>query len=261
MKFTTLAVAALLAAVSATAGVTYDFHSETSGMQQVTIDGKASVEGANVRMNVARGDGVMFKDGATMISRDGGKTLAIYDPNAKTYFEISLDQMMASVADVLKSSMVKIAFTHPSVTLKDGGDGGTIEGFPTQKAILDASVDINIDAMGQTMTSKMSMHSESWTTDKLAGTTPNFFQQRTLATGVDALDTLIAAQSKSLQGRFPLKQVTTVHVLQGGQDIATTTTATVTNVKQKALVAAVFAAPEGYTRVDNPLEAMEKRKM
>ena len=65
--------------------------------------------------------------------------------------------------------------------------------------------------------------------------------------------------SASLKGRFPLKQVTTVHLVQNGHDIATTTTATVSNIKQKAIDAATFAAPEGYTRVDNPLEAMKKR--
>src|SRR5438874_306055 len=75
----------LFAAASSFAGVTYDFRSETTGMQESTVDGNVAVEGPNLRMTVARGDGMMFKNGSTMISRDGGKTLAVYDPAAKTY--------------------------------------------------------------------------------------------------------------------------------------------------------------------------------
>ena len=246
-------------AASSFAGVTYDFHSETTGLQQMTVDGNVAVEGPNVKMLVSRGDGMMFKDGATLLSRDGGKTLAVYDPSAKTFFEIGFDDMTASLAGVLKNAMVKISFDNPAVNLKDAGDGGTLEGYPTAKSLLDATIDINIDAMGQTITSKMSLHTESWTTDKLGATALNIFQQRNVRTGIDALDNLIAAQSASLKGRFPLKQVTTVHLVQNGNDIATTTTATVSNIKQRAIDAAAFAAPVGYSRVDNPLEAMKRR--
>src|SRR5204862_7298100 len=129
-----------------------------------------------------------------------GKTLAVYDPAARTFFEIGLDDMAASMASVLKNAMVKISFDNPKVNLKDAGNGGALEGYPTQKSLLDATIDLNIDAMGQTMTSKMSLHSESWTTDKLGATALNIFQQRSVRTGIDALDKLIAAQSASLTG-------------------------------------------------------------
>ena len=65
--------------------------------------------------------------------------------------------------------------------------------------------------------------------------------------------------SSALNGRFPLKQITAVHVLANGQDMTTTTTAAVSNVKQQPVDAGTFATPAGYSRVDNPLERMSKR--
>jgi hypothetical protein len=258
MKRLALLTVCFFVAASSFAGVTYDFHSETTGLQQMTVDGNVAAEGPNVKMLVSRGDGMMFKDGATLLSRDGGKTLAVYDPSAKTFFEIGLDDMTTSMAGMLKNAMVKISFDNPAVNLKDAGNGGALEGYPTEKSLLDATIDINIDAMGQTMTSKMSLHSESWTTDKLGATALNIFQQRNVRTGIDALDKVIEAQSSSLEGRFPLKQMTTVHLIQNGHDVSTTTTTSVTNIKQKALDASTFAALAGYRRVDSPIEAMKK---
>ena len=253
VKQSIVAAAFLFAAASLFAGVTYDFHSETVGLQQTTLDGSIAADGPNLRMTVTTGDGFLFKDGATVLSRDGGKTVAVFDPSSKTYFEIPFQTMTSSLGNVLKSTGVKLTFDNPTLTVKEAGDGGAVEGFPTKKTLIDASINMNVDAMGQTMTSKVAMHSESWTTDKLDPASTALFQQGSVVTGIEGLDKLVAAQSASVKGRFPLKQVTTVHIVQNGQDITSTTTATVSNVKQKALDAAVFTAPEGYTKVDNPL--------
>jgi hypothetical protein len=248
-----------IVAVPLFAGVTYDFRSETAGLQQMTLDGSVAVDGRNLKMTITNGDGMMFKSGSMVLSHNGGKTLSVFDPSSKSYYDLSVDAMMAGVADALKSAMVKLSFDNPKVTVKDAGDGGTLEGFPTHKMLLDASITLNIDAMGQTMSSKLTMHSESWTTDKVDPSAINIFQQRGALTGIEGLDKLIEAQSAPFSGRFPLKQVTTVHIEQNGHDLATTTTATVSNVKQKPLDAAIFAAPAGYARVENPMKKPSAR--
>jgi hypothetical protein len=259
MKFSAFA-AFLLAAAPSFAGVTYDFHSEATGLQQITIDGSVAVEGTSTKMSVSRGDGMMFKSGSVVLSRDGGKTIDVYDAGSKTYYELSLDQLSAFMGGALKGSGIKMDFVNPSVKVTDGGDGGTIESLPTKKSALDASIELKIDAMGQTMSSKMTMHSDLWTTDKLSAAAMNVFQQRNLQTGIEALDKLIAAQAAALNGRFPLKQVTSVHISANGQDMVTTTTAMVSNIKQTTLDASAFAPPEGYTRVDNPIDRMMKTR-
>jgi len=200
-------------------------------------------------MSMVHGDGLVFKDGTTLLSRDGGRTLAVYDASAKTFFEIGLDDLTASAAGMLKNLPVKIDFSNPVVRVQKAEAGRRVEGYPAEKSVVDATIDINIDMSGRKMTSKMTMHSENWTTGAL-GVGANIFQQRNVRTGIDALDKLIAAQSSSLEGRFPLKQMTTVHLTQNGHDVSTTTTTSVTNIKQTALDARTFAAPVGYKRVE-----------
>ena len=223
-----LFIALVFSAVNVFAGITYDFHSDTTGLQQMVLAGAVAAEGPNMKMTIASGDGMMFKSGSIVLSRDGGKTLSIFDPATKTYYEMPLQEMLGGAADMLKNSAMKVSFGNPLVTVQEAGDGGKIEGFPTRKMLVDASVDINIDAMGQKMNSRLSMHSESWTTDRIDPNAANIFQQQGVRTGIEALDKLIEGQAAAFKGRFPLKQVSTVHITQNGRDLATTTTATVT---------------------------------
>ena len=250
--------ACFLAAASSFAGLTYDFRSATTGMQQGVVDGTVAVEGPDVRMSMVHGDGIVFKDGTVVISRDGGNRLAVYDAAAKTYFEIALDDLASTAARMLGNLPVRIEFSNPVVSVQRGQAGSRVDGYPAEKSVITATVDITID-MGQKLSSKLSMRSESWTTAAFGAVDGNLFQQRNVSTGIAALDTVIAAQTAPLKGRFPLRQTTTVHLIQSGSDISSTTTTSVTNIKQMALAASTFAPPAGYTRVDNPLRAMKKR--
>ena len=250
--------AAILFAYSAFAGMTYKVQSATSGFRSVTMLGTVTVDGSRMRMDISNGDKLLFKDNSIVFSTDGGKTMTVVDPSTKTYYEMQLDQLISGAGSLLKGNpMIKISFENPKVTVRDGGDGGTIEGYPTHKSTLDASYDIVIDAMGTQMTSHMQMTTESWTTDQLSSEFSNFLQAKNMRTGVEALDKLIEAQSTALKG-FPLKQISSVKTNQNGRDMTMTTTATVTDIVKKDIDAAQFTLPDGYTKVDDPLSKMVK---
>ena len=251
--------ALLFSSVAAFGGVTYDFRSESTGAQEMTVDGSVAADGSNFRMTIDHGDPYFFRSGAVVLSRDGGKTVTVFDPASKTYYEMPIEQLTAGIAALQSGSGITITFANPTSSVTDGGAGEAIEGLPTQKTRIDGSIVMTMDAMGQKINTRISMQSENWTTDKLSAAAMNVFQQRALRTGIDALDKLFESQAASLKGRFPLKQVTTVTMTQNGHAMTATTVATVTNIKQKALDAAAFAAPAGYTKTDNPVEAMKKR--
>jgi len=246
--------AALLVASTAFAGLTYKTQSSTTGFHSVTITSTVMVDGSRVRMDVAKGDNMMFKDNSIVLSSDGGKTMTVLDPSTKNYYDIQLDQVLGNTNSMLKNlgDMVKVSFDNPQVSIRDAGEGGMIEGFPTHKFIVDASYDMNINAMGQKMKTHLAMNTESWTTDQLAAEMSTFLQMRGIRTGVESLDKLIEAQSSGMRG-FPLKQVSTVHVVQGTSDIVMNTTSTVTNIEKKAVDGSLFAMPSGYTKVDDPV--------
>src|SRR4029077_781126 len=227
----------LTATTSALAGVTYKVQSATNGLRNVTIAGTVAVDGPRMRMDVTTGDNLLFKDNSIVLSGDGGKTMTVFDPATKTYYEIQLDQMSgAATAGLQSNPMFKVAFENPTVAIRDEGDGEPIEGYRTHKSVLNASYNIAIDAMGQKISSHLDMKTESWTTDQLSGELANFLQQRGIRTGIAEIDKLIDAQSGAVKG-FPLKQVSTVKVNQGSSDVTMTTVATVSNIEKKDIAA------------------------
>jgi hypothetical protein len=256
-----IAALCLAAVANAFAGVTYDFRMHTTGTQEMTISGSVLSDGQRLRMEVDRGDGRVFRDGAIVLSRDGGKSLLVFHPPSKTYFEMQMDDMTKVAASALKSPLLEVTFDAPKASLHDHGDGGAIEGLPTRKMSMDATINIKIDGgIGQPLTSSLIMHSDNWSTDKIDPAARNLFVMSNPRTGIEALDKVMDAQAAAFIGRFPLKQVTSVRFKSSaGPEQVSTTTATVTKVRQRAIDAKVFEDPKGYRKVENPIEALTKR--
>jgi hypothetical protein len=250
----------LAAALPAAAGVSYKIESVTSGLQSARIAGSVVVDGSKMRIDFTSGDGMLLKSDSILLTADGGKTVQVYDPTTKTYFELPVDQLFGNTLAALKSAgdMVKISFDNPNAAAKDEGDGPAVAGYPTRKSHLDASFDINVDAMGQKITSHITLTAERWTTDKLPAAAMNVLMGESLHTGIEAVDKLVAAQ-ESLPKGFVLKQVSTLHVIQGTQDLVSTSTSSVTEIETKQIAADRFTPPAGYSKTASPIEKMLKR--
>jgi len=254
-------IAVLFAAVaqSAMAGLSYRIDSTTTGTQERKLSGLVEVEGSKFRMNVDKGDGMVFPDSSYVISTNGGHTLSVVDPAAKTYFEMPLDQLAGGVGAMMQQMGDKVKFTtsDPKVDVKDLGAGETIEGYATRKKSVDTSYDMNVEVMGQKMTISMSMATQSWVTDQLSMNFASFLQTGELRTGMPDIDKIIAAQAKGVTG-FPLKQVANVHIQQNGMDMNMTTTTNVSSIQKKTIADSEFVVPAGFTKVDSPIEKMMK---
>jgi hypothetical protein len=260
MKHFFTAAAVLAIASTAFAGLNYKVQSSSTGLQNTTIVGTVSVEGSHLRMDVTKGDNTLFKDNDIVLSNDGGRTMSVLNPSTHNYFDLQLDQLLGAGGSLLQSfgGLVKMSFNNPHVEVRDGGAGGTIEGYPTHKYVLDAAYDLAIDAMGQKITSHFTMNTETWTTEQLSSEMSTFIQARGLRTGVEAIDRLIEAQSNGLHG-FPLKQVSTVHVAQSGNDMTMVTTSSVTDIQRRTIDPSQFTMPADYTKVDDPFTRLMKQ--
>jgi len=246
MKSTLISALIALAALPATAGLTYDFHTSTTGMQASEQRGHVSVDGANVRMEFTAGDGAMIGNGAVMLTHNGGTTIAVLDPEAKTYWEVDVAKLTAGpLANML-------AMTNQKVNVKDAGDGGALESFPTRHKIVTASADMSIGGGPAAMHFELTM--ESWATKKIPTDAAAFLQRRLGNTGLPMLDKLIAAQSESVKG-FPLKQITYMKVT-GPASMEMTSTTTVSNVKKATVAPAQFEIPKDYKKTESPLDKM-----
>jgi len=253
-----VAILVLMVAGSAFAGLTYEVQTQSNGAASVGVSGRVVLDGTHLRMDVVKGDSMMFNDGAIVLSSDGGQTMSVYDPAAKHYYNLRLDSMLSSAMSMLQAAGtgLKVSFSNPQVSVRDGGDGGTLDGYPTHRYVIDASYDITLDAMGNKMNMHTTMTTESWTTDRISTEFLPFIQMHGIHTGIAALDTMLDAQRSAVKG-FPLKQVSTVHSGRLGQEAMTiVNTVTVSHVQEKAIDPAQFTSPAGYTKVDDPITAM-----
>lgn len=240
-------------AFAASGGTSYQLTSTTTGTVASGLAGEVKVEGAVMRMDVRRGDGVLFRNGSIVISRDGGRTLAVYDPSKRTYYELSLDELVASTSAALKVGGLEIEVRNPKVNVRNAGSGGVVEGLPTQRVRVESSytVDLGVAAM------QIATTSESLLTDRLPASLATFLQQSAARTGIPSVDKLLAAQSAAMKG-FPLKQVTTMRIGTGGRVITSVSTTTVTAIRHRVIAPAELAAPAGYRKVASPLKAKLK---
>ena len=238
----------------AVAGLTYDFTSTTTGIANQTIAGSVRAEGTGMRVDITTGDGALFENGSFAVSTNGGKTMSVVTPSKKTYYELDLSGLLGGADTLFKQlgDNVKLDVKNPKVAVTGGGPGGTLEGFPTKKSTVTSAYDMAIEGLGAPMSIRMELTTDVWWTDGISSNFTNFLQMRGFRTGIAAVDRLIEAEAGAIAG-FPLKQVTTTRVSFAGNDMRSTSTSTVKNVKQTAVPASAFAVPEGFAKVASPL--------
>ncbi|HUP64831.1 MAG TPA: DUF4412 domain-containing protein [Thermoanaerobaculia bacterium] len=258
MKRLLHAAVILLVCTPAFAGLRYEFSSVTSGKGGGNMIGAASVEGSNMRLEIRKGDNILFKDSSVVLSSDGGKTLTILDPKSKTYYELPLEETFKAVAGAFKAMgpMMKMSFDNQKVDVTPAVDGGEIQGYPTRKHVVNVKYDMNVRVMGMKTSSTVDMTTESWITDKIAADQATFVQAKTLRTGVEDIDRLIETQMTAATG-FPLKSIVTTTTTQGKKSETSTTTMEVSKIEQAAIPASQFEVPAGYSKTDSPMAGLE----
>ena len=236
-------------AAPAGAGIRYRFDSVTTGAQNSRLTGVAESEGKSFRMTVEHGDGLLFRDGTIVLSKDGGATVTVVNPGLESYTTLNLDQLLGGATTLFKQIAT---LRDPKVDVRDAGDGGIVAGLKTTKTIANSSADIDLDVMGKKSAMRITVSSTTWATTEIPADAGAFLQRRTSQTGIDQLDKIIAAHTTGAKG-FPLRQVTTVHIIQGSRDQATTTTTTVSGIERKPIAAKEFEVPAGYRKIENPI--------
>lgn len=256
-RATLLFITLLVTASSLFAGLAYDFESTTTGAGARTMSGSVRVEGSNVRLVMAKGDGVLFKDGSIIVSTNGGKTLAVADPSTKSYYDLNLGEILGDASGIMKQFGGSFEIQNPRVVVRDRGAAGKVEGYPVKRSILDSSYDMTVKVVGQKMPMKINMSTEVLWTDDLGSQYTNFLQMQGMRTGIEAVDKVISAQTGSIRG-FPLRQTTTTRIVMNGNTMTSTATSKVRRIQKVAVRASEFVLPAGYSKTESPMQKMMK---
>ncbi|HSP14686.1 MAG TPA: hypothetical protein VLV78_08035 [Thermoanaerobaculia bacterium] len=247
---------ALAIAVPSFAGITYRFTTTVEGTRESAVSGVVKSDGPKGRVEITSGDEMIFRPGSVILS-SGNSVITVFDPAKKTYYELDLEKYLRSTVGG-QSPIVSVDVLNPHVSVRELGAGPMMLGYPTHRARLVTSFELAPKFAGQLqMQIGVNLDSEVWLTDKLPAAAANVLQSSRLRTGVPAIDKMIDS-SAVLRG-FPLKQVTTSKITVGGSTSSGgKSTTVVSDVRETNLAPDEFSVPAGFTKIDDPLEAMLK---
>lgn len=232
------------------AGLRYHFESSAGG--RVVMSGHVSVEGKKSRIEIDRGDRLLFRDGAVVLNGPGS-TLYVLDSKSRQYSVLDPSEMLTALKSLLgDSSLVDIRATNPRFTVRNLGGAGKIERFDVQKFAVDSSCDLTVSVGGAATRVRLRSASQIWTTPQLSRDYASFIQEREMKTGIAELDALLEKQSASVTG-FPLRQVVSTTIEVNDRVTRVTSLVTIDHVEQKAMPATLFELPKGYKRVERGL--------
>lgn len=219
-----------------------------NGNNQIVVEGWVAGDKAKVLFRDSGNP--MMKKGSYLLTKDGGRTLYLVDPEEKTYAEWDLQAMLGTAGAVLQGMgpLLKIEFSDPKVEKVSEGDGGSLLGLPTRHVKSRTSYSMKIKVLGMGQASNVVSEQEIWATDKLKDVGLGvWLRADPPRTGNENFDKLVAAQASQVGG-FPLKTVTvsTTTNNKGKQQVSRTSTE-VTELDAAASVPdATFEIPGGY---------------
>jgi len=248
----------LVMAVPCSAGIHYKAVTKTqdaaSKAGDIQVEGWVSGDNAKVAFLESAGNPFTEK-GTYIITKDGGKTLYLVNPEEKTYAEWSLQGMLGAVGAVMNGMgpLLKVQFADLKMDKISEEDGGTVLGQPTRHYKFRTSYTMTIKVLGMGNTADVVQEQDVWATTKLSDAALGvWLRAEPPRTGNAEFDKLLTAEGGKYQG-FPLKTVTVSTSTQkkGNKTTTTRSTMEVTQLDAAASVpATAFEIPAGYEKAE-----------
>jgi len=256
---TAAALLLTLAAAPALAGIHYKSttHMENPQARGQQSPGDMQVEGwadgSKSRVEVRESGNPILRKGTLLITKDGGKTVYLVNPQEKTYAAWNLEGMLGGMGAMMNGvgALLKIEISDPKVVKNLDEDGGTLLGLPTRHVRYRTSYTMTMKVLGRGNTNDVVIDQDLWVAPKLQDLALGIWL-RTPRTGNEQIDKLIQAESGKLQG-IPLKtvSVSTSTDKKRGSTQVTRTTMEVTQLDTAATVApSSFEIPAGYKETE-----------
>jgi hypothetical protein len=253
--FVTAALLLALAAAPAFAGIHYKSVTRTEtpagrGGGETQVEGWAAADKARVEFHASANP--LTKEGTYLITKDGGKTVYLVNPEDKTYAVWDLRAMLGMAGGIMNGMgpLLKFQFTNPKVEKLLDEDGGTVVGLPTRHVRYRTSYTLTVKVLGMGNSSDVVTEEDVWATQRLTDLGLGvWLRAEPFHTGNEDLDKMIAAGRERIQG-FPLKMssVSTNTDKKRGKQTVTRTSMEVTQLDTSASVpASAFEIPAGYT--------------
>jgi hypothetical protein len=235
------------------AGLTYRTETTTEGVRPHAFNGIVKIESGHSRFEVIKSDEKMFETGSIILSSAKDNVATVLNPARKTYYVVDFAKIASSVAETQKQLAPWMTMQKPVATVKNEGPGGLVQGYPTQRWVIDSSMDMKMHAPADNGARRITTRSEIWTTEKLPAEASSIIQNSQLP-GDPIFDAIHDAHAK-MKG-FTLKSVTVTRMTIGGSTTSSTSRTNVTAIRAATFPSSDFVIPAGYKKVDSPIDAM-----
>jgi hypothetical protein len=252
----TLAMLLALAAAPGFADVHYKSVTRTQPEQGKSQDIQVEgwVSGDSARVDIKDSANPLLKPGAFLITKDGGQTVFLVDPDEKTYAEWDLRALLGGAGAALNGlgPVLKVEFTEPKVEKLLEEAGPDVVGLPTRHYRYRTSYTMKMKVLGMGNESSVVSEEDIWATDKLQDAALSIWlRSDPPRTGNEQLDKVIASSRGKVAG-FPLKMVTvSTSTNKKNKQMTTRTTMEVTELDTKANApGSSFEIPTGYEKTE-----------
>jgi len=244
--------AALVLAVPTFAGVVYSAKTTGEGakgaeMQSSTV--RAWVSEGNAKVLFEASENPMTESGSYLITRDGGQTIYLVNPDDKTYAKWDLEAMMQLATGAMK--MVNLKITDPKVEKLAESPGELILGVPTTHYKFRTGYGMQMKFFGMSQSNTIVQDEEIWSAPSLLDAGFGIWLRKSPPkTGDDQFDALMKTEMQKMNG-FPLKRVTvTTTTDKKGKQETTRTLMEVTEMKLQPVPDSTFEIPSDYTETE-----------
>lgn len=215
------------------------------GVEQQNSVVRTWVSGDNGKSLFEESGNRLMGKGTYIITKDGGKTMYLVNPEEKTYMKWDLDSLMGMAGGAM--AMMNMKFADPKVEALGEEPDGLIAGVPTVHYRFRTSYTMSMSFMMMKKKSKVVKEEEIWATPKLVDAALAIWLRKTPPkTGNEDLDGLIRAEMGKVQG-FPLKRRTvTTNTDEKGKVETSTVTMEVTDLQMAPVPDSTFEIPQGY---------------
>ena len=238
----------LCATLSSFAGWEYSAVTRAEGSQQsemMNSQMSSWVDGDKAKIEFIKSGSPLTPPGSFIITKDGGKTMHMVDPQQKTYTKWDIEGMAGMAGGAMQMMNMKISTPKVEKLLEE--KGGKIAGFPTTHYRFRTEYTMEMNFMGIQQATSTITEEDVWSCQELndAGLSAWMNQQGTKS-GNEQLDKLIKSEMDKIKG-FPLKRIvaTTTKESNGKTQVMKMTTE-VTAIKKASPDSALFELPAGY---------------
>jgi hypothetical protein len=238
----------LLTAGFSHAGVYYTAKTTAQGgrdaeMQDVAV--QAWVSGGNAKVVFEESGNPLMGKGMYMVTKDGGKTVYMVNPEEKSYYKWDIDSLMGMAGGMMK--MMNMTYTDPKVEKISEEPDGLVAGVPTVHYKFHTSYTMSMSMMMMKKKMHVVKDEEIWAAPKLVEAGLGIWLRKTPPkTNNEQLDAMIKAEMGKVEG-FPLKmRMVQTSTDEKGKAETTTTTMEVTDLRMQIVPDSTFEIPVGY---------------